>query len=706
MRQPGVRLLSVIRGLFAVVLGSWSLAGLADITQITVESRSARSQSRVPVTFGQAFAVGDVLADAVIAARTAGGAVLPLQLDAKATHADGSLRHAVLTTVLPALGRKKDQQVMLFETDAAPVDADVSMSDLLATTFNATVVLDVGGTIYSASARAALRSGPVQTWLQGPLVSEWLVPAPLETAGGVRHPHLSARFHVRAYVGLKRARVSVTVENNWSLVPDPQDFSYALTVFVDGHGTVLEQENVPHYRQSRWRRVFWWGTEPSIHIAHDRDYLAKTAAVPTYDSDIKVPKSALRGMASEWAGEKSRLMRPGPIHTYMPAGGGRRDIAPLPRWTARYLITQDARAKMLMLGAGEQAGSFDIHYRDRDTDLPISLDTYPDVTGRDNGDFFPACGGSCRSRYAADTSHQPSLSFVPYLVTGDYFHLEELHFWANWNMFYWPVHEGSLGLVVRDQIRGQAWSMRTLGHAAFITPDDHPLKNYFIDKLNNNIDWYDATYADMPPTPLGYVLNPVGSGKSFATWMDDFLTWSIGHLVNLGFDNAREFFEYKARFPVGRMTNPEYCWTLASTYWTRAVDEATGQQFQTWADYKAAVIRSWKENGAGPSIVPPPRAMSASKEDALIAATCDSRQMAKLLGLRRGGMIGGAEYADGYPSNLQPAIAAAVELGISDADQAWAAFNSRSVSPRAPDDYAVNPQWAIVPRSTSPLSDF
>ncbi len=97
--------------------------------------------------------------------------------------------------------------------------------------------------------------------------------------------------------------------------------------------------------------------------------------------------------------------------------------------------------------------------------------------------------------------------------------------------------------------------------------------------------------------------------------------------------------------------------------------------------------------------------MSASKEDALIAATCNSRQMAKLLGLRRGGMIGGPEYSDGYPSNLQPAIAVAAELGFPGAEQAWTIFTGRSVIPQSPGDYDVDPQWAIVPGSTSPRSD-
>ena len=80
-----------------------------------------------------------------------------------------------------------------------------------------------------------------------------------------------------------------------------------------------------------------------------------------------------------------------------------------------------------------------------------------------------------------DSAHQPSMAFLPYVVTGDLFYLEELQFWANYNMVQGNpgYRDDKKGLVKWDQIRGQAWSMRTLGQVAFITPDAHPLKSVF-----------------------------------------------------------------------------------------------------------------------------------------------------------------------------------------------------------------------------------
>src|SRR6185312_4605476 len=67
-----------------------------------VVNESSRAQSNVPVTFGQVFKAGDVPRSAKLAA-TLDGRPITLQVDPKATNPDGSLRHAILTTVLSSL---------------------------------------------------------------------------------------------------------------------------------------------------------------------------------------------------------------------------------------------------------------------------------------------------------------------------------------------------------------------------------------------------------------------------------------------------------------------------------------------------------------------------------------------------------------------------------------------------------------------------
>jgi hypothetical protein len=57
-------------------------------------------------------------------------------------------------------------------------------------------------------------------------------------------------------------------------------------------------------------------------------------------------------------------------------------------------------------------------------------------------------------------------------------------------------------------------------------------------------------------------------------------------------------------------------------------------------------------------------------------------------------MTGYASSTAGYPSNMQPALAYAVDAGLPNAAAGWAVFMSRSVKP----NYGESPQFAIVPR--------
>ena len=45
----------------------------------------------------------------------------------------------------------------------------------------------------------------------------------------------------------------------------------------------------------------------------------------------------------------------------------------------------------------------------------------------------------------------------PYIVTGDYFHLEELQFWANWNLF---LAQLLIIIILRDCYHGGRFGLK------------------------------------------------------------------------------------------------------------------------------------------------------------------------------------------------------------------------------------------------------
>jgi hypothetical protein len=506
----------------------------------------------------------------------------------------------------------------------------------------------------------------------------------------VPHPHLSARFAIRWYHGINRARVDVTIENDWAYEPAPANLTYDAQVTVGGK-PVYTRAGLTHYHHSRWRKVAWWGEAPSVHVGHDTRYLIASGAVPNYDPALMVPEPALAALQSAWTGPRTEPMGVGAAGAYMPTTGARPDIGLLPGWAAVYLLSMDKRAKDVTLGTADLAGSWSAHYRDKRTGRPVSLLDYPYMTvlgqpgdtlnpATGKREAFPACATptGCATPYTHDTSHQPAFAYLPYLVSGDYYYLEELQFWAMWNVFSSnPAYrQNAMGLVQSDQVRGQAWSMRTLGEAAWITPDGDPLKAHFAKILANNLDWFNSTYtSNAAANALGVLVNgyafSYNNGRGLAPWQDDFFTAAIGHLSDLGFAKATQLLAWKAKFPAARMAGPGFCWIEGAVYELNVRDSATSPVYPTIA-----------------------QAYSASVPADVAQLPCAGPEMAAALKLQAGEMAGYSSVPSGFPSNMQPALAYAATAAGAAGKAAWAQFMARSVKP----DYGAEPQFAIVPR--------
>jgi hypothetical protein len=647
------------------------------ITTVRVQNLGSTALANVPVTFALPFRRGDVPAAHFVVAREA-GAGLATQLDWKVSHPDGSLRHGVLTVSIPSLAPSESRTLELVASPTSgAAGAPLSIDALLAAGFSTEVAFDSGSV-----ARFARTS---DAWLAGPLAAEWTSVADA-SAGG--RP-LSVRFDVRWYGG-RRARVAVTVENAWAFEPGPRNVSYQATLRVGGRDA-WSSGPIEHYAHARWRRVAWWGDPVEVHVAHDPAYVISTGAVPAYDASIQFGDAPVAALRAEWDRIDTGPMSPGLLEAYMPSTGGRRDIGPLPSWDAMYLLTADARLRPVIEGTADLAGSWPIHYRDRATGLPPTLDERPYMTLLGNAgdavdpesgrsDAFPECT-ECETPLTPDSSHQPSLGYLAYLLFGERAHLDELHFWANWdllesNPYYRDFASGWLDW---NQVRGQAWSLRTLGYAAWVTPDDHPLAAYFREKLRLNLARYASEYVRGPRAnalgllhagyAFGYDVAP-GDKRGMAPWMDDFFTWTAGQLVSMGFDDARPLLAYKAAFAVGRITAPGYCWIFAAPYTLVARDGPDAPVYATLADaYRATFDASVRD------------------------LPCGGEEMGAALGLEPGEMTGYSTSATGYPSNMQPALAVAAEHGAAGADEAWRIFSTRPVQP----DYRDEPQFAIVP---------
>lgn len=668
--------------------GSGSTTTTGGITTVQLTSVATASQTNAAATFGQVFAQGDVPNGQTVVAKTASGATVPLQMDVKARHADGSVRHAVLTVQLPSTAAKQSDTLTLYRSTASATTTPASPVTLLNNGFTASVNLTIAGVKYTASADTLLKSGKVTSWLAGPLVNEWIVSAPLKDSAGNEHPHLMAQFAIRSYTGSKAARVDVTVENDWAYGVAPQNITYDAQVLVGGQ-PVYTQAALTHYHHARWRKVFWWGTEPKLDVRHNIAYLIASKAVPNYDQTLALKETSIATWNTNWINSKPAPMTAGLGQPYMPTTGARTDIGPMPAWNALYLLTMDPRMKNVALGMSEQAGSWSAHFRNKTTGRPVTLAEFPYMTTFNAApdtlnpatkqlEAFPNCpsAAACTTPMSADTSHQAAFSYVPYMVTGDYYHLEELEFWANFSSFASnpSYREAGKGLVKSDQVRGQAWSLRTLAEAAYIVPDNDPQKANFTAIVNNNINWYTTTYANnASANKLGVLENGnaiIYNGYlGVAPWQDDFFTTIVGHVVELGFTNAQPLLAWKTKFAVNRMVGNGYCWIEASAYSLNVRPTTNSPLYSAIGDlYKA------------------------NFGDAFSKLACGSPEMAASLKQRVGEMV---SYItpDGTQAIIQPALAYSVGVNP-DGKKAWDQYVKRPYKA----DYSYQPQYAIVPR--------
>lgn len=774
------------------------------LPKVTIAGES--NKNNAPITFGQVFKKGKYPADSTLVALINDEQILT-QSDIKATHSDGSVRHAIITLQIPQV-TNIDQEIAfsLLENNAATTNNKVTVADVIssdfdtqldielyevmineivfgdrstswfqgdlitltfngntyqyqiskdgasngenlgtsyqygykaATAFNDLILAEhsnvdiyikydrmyIKGTqaaksysletsntgsapiaqnllttesdavIYNINAKDALQNlsgnNTVKAWLEGNIASEWVVSAPLiHPQTQQKHPQLIAKLHIRAHKGLQQIKTDIVVENTWAYEEQVSNQYYDISVISNGQEVF--SDSLEHFSHSRWKKTVWWGDAPDYGIKHDMGYMIATKAVPNYDISIEASESALQYYADKFSTSDYELMHVGSATKYMPQTGAHEDIGPIPRWQALYILSNDKRAKQASILNSDLAGTWSIHYRDKDTSLPVTIDDYPymtinggfgDTKNPDTGlyESFPECSGYCRNPYAHDTSHQPSFSYFPYLTTGDYYHMEEMVFWANYNLFSSNpgYRQYEKGLFNRDQLRGQGWSTRTLGQAAYLTPDDYPLKEYLIDKVNTNLDYYNTKYTNNNDSNKlgiitdGYTLG-YNNNRGLAPWQQDYFTWSIGYLNELDFSNAQPLLEWLSKFQTGRMIDPEYCWISGATYSLNVRDNSQSDIYQT-------IGTAYRET-IDPSI--------ASLE-------CASQSMADAFGLSQAGeMTGYATSATGYPASYQPALSVVTDLDTTQSRSAWNVFSNRKGKP----DYSSEPQFAIVPR--------
>ena len=442
-------------------------------------------------TFGQAVPAG--VASSGIQVGT-----FPTQTDVKSRWPDGSIRFAIVTVHVDNPGNYSLRPATISTGSFSPAIPTASASFVM------------GGATHTAT----LPSAPAtDTWLSGPLVYEGRsVVAPISSANGSAHPFLRVIFDTRVYND-GAARVDVTVENVLDLA-GATTVTYNVTLNVNG-SAVFTKSAVEHYYLTRWRKMATVGG-PFGAITPDMTPFNAAGAIPPY-------LSLVRNQVNTPTGPTYEILKEGALERNMPAHSGRQEIAPYPDWTARYLVHKHPTQRAFVLANGDLSGSWPIHMREREggarsgvgAERFISVDERPNFWFDDRAaaagwdtmagtplplhEYGTITPGPGQTALIPDVAHQPSIAFVPYMLTGDRYYADEMAFWAFYSMLRTYPGDGTrsnTGVIANNEVRGFGWALRNMADAAAYYPQASPVRAHLVQKVQNNLNWIDGFAAE------------------------------------------------------------------------------------------------------------------------------------------------------------------------------------------------------------------
>lgn len=376
----------------------------------------------------------------------------------------------------------------------------------------------------------------------------------------------------------------------------------AYTVTLSRGTQVLTTVDVPaHYWFSRWR----WQSAPRP-IVGDVAALIAQNLLPPYDRAgalATVATTSVGGVvpvagctaptpettattAPSTAVAPYTIMGLAGLNAYMPQTGERPEIGIVTEAQAEYICTARQTAADQMRAQAEAGGTVPWHMRDETTSAPLDLKRYPGATWYNSTTTGSPYVKTLKSPVTVDSAHQPALAYVPYLLTGDPYHLEDLQFQATWNLgAFVPQYRISI-----PQSRTFAWNLRTLAQCAKVTPASVPSwllpKQYWTTWLADHQRFFEAQFVNsLSPERARFrstrnIVNSAGEGVNvpqgtwIAPWEDDFVSTILGWVVAMGFTEWRGAFDWSVGSAIAR-TNRNSGWIRAQATPYRLIVRAT-----------------------------------------------------------------------------------------------------------------------------------
>jgi len=349
-----------------------------------------------------------------------------------------------------------------------------------------------------------------------------------------------------------------------------------------------------------------------------------------YDLSVGVDNVYLEYYARPLAhADWDKPLFPRGLQTSMGAPGARPDLGQTTNWIAAWLVSGDARMAKMAIGQAEAAGGIPWHFWDIAGGANgqggwLDVRRWPGFWVDERGGAPPrglmqqAPINSVWQR-GGTPSHQPNLSFVPYVLTARRAFLDNFLAQGAWNVSgVWPIPRRAEGaandvLIVNGrQGRSMAWSMRQVDEAAWVAPDNDPMLPYMEEVASLNWGWLKAQtpawtrlqgeiHGYLPTLSFGYLPN-------LSPWQQDYMASTAANAARRGREDARAFLDWMRNYLVGRFFATQQGFTRNDgvAYQMAMVPlpvprapAPPGQPFQTWGEIAAANRERNMSNGDG-----------------------------------------------------------------------------------------------------------
>lgn len=248
----------------------------------------------------------------------------------------------------------------------------------------------------------------------------------------------------------------------------------------------------------------------------------------------------------------------GDVFMEMPNPGGRPDIAPVPGFYVDGLIKHDANGKRKIFENAAKAALWPYNWRDQTTGKTVLLNNGTDYTiDRAWGNVLPQpdsyqSSGIVNSMtgWQIQDAHHPDLSYIPWLLTGDFFWVEQrqkLIFWT------WAANNAGYGgsglnrvFCTTSELRGNGWNFRDLALGIMMIPDRNPsplgyTRSHLSTVYTNQFTAVNSNVPGTGPFPGINIslINNTGPGKVYATTgpremsagnVDIMSNWQLGYM--------------------------------------------------------------------------------------------------------------------------------------------------------------------------------